>query len=30
MPPGGFEPAIPAKERQQTHALDREATGFGL
>ena len=23
----GFEPAIPASERQQTHALDRAATG---
>ena len=25
--PAGFEPAIPATERQQTHALDRAATG---
>ena len=25
MPPAGFEPAIPASERPQTHALDREA-----
>jgi len=25
MPLGGFEPAIPARERQQTHALNREA-----
>ena len=23
MPPAGFEPAIPAIERPQTHALDR-------
>ena len=30
MPPAGFEPAIPADERQQTHALDRTATGVGL
>jgi len=22
IPPAGFEPAIPARERQQTHALD--------
>ena len=27
MPPAGFEPAIPATERPQTHALDRAATG---
>jgi hypothetical protein len=27
MPPPGFEPAIPASERPQTHALDRAATG---
>ena len=26
MPPVGFEPATPARERPQTHALDREAT----
>jgi len=25
----GFEPAIPACEREQTHALDRAATGIG-
>jgi hypothetical protein len=25
----GFKPAIPAKERPQTHALDRAATGTG-
>jgi len=25
----GFEPAIPASERQQTNALDRAATGIG-
>ena len=24
-----FEPAIPASERPQTHALDRAATGIG-
>jgi hypothetical protein len=29
MPPVGFEPAIPASERPQTHALDRTATGIG-
>ena len=27
MPPVGIEPAIPAAEQPQTHALDREATG---
>jgi len=26
----GFEPAIPARERPQTHALDRVATGIGV
>ena len=25
----GFEPAIPASERPQIHALDRAATGTG-
>jgi hypothetical protein len=25
----GFEPAIPASERPQTHALDRAVTGIG-
>ena len=30
MPPAEFEPAIPASERPQTHALYREATGIGL
>jgi hypothetical protein len=25
----GFEPAIPARQRLQTHALDRSATGIG-
>ena len=30
MPPVGFEPAIPGKERPQTHALDRAATGIGM
>ena len=29
MPPAGFEPALPASERLQTHALDRTATGIG-
>ena len=28
-PPVGFEPAIPASERSQTHALDCVATGIG-
>jgi len=27
MPSPGFEPAIPASDRPQTHALDRAATG---
>jgi len=30
MPPAGIEPAIPASERPQTHALDRAATGSQL
>jgi len=30
MPPVGFEPTIPARERQQIHALDRAATGTGM
>jgi hypothetical protein len=29
MPPAGLEPKIPASERPQTYALDREATGIG-
>jgi hypothetical protein len=29
MPPAGFQPAIPADERLQTHVLDRSATGIG-
>jgi hypothetical protein len=29
MPPAEFEPAIPAREQPQTHALDRAATGTG-
>ena len=29
MPPPEFEPAIPASERPQTHALDCAATGIG-
>jgi len=28
MPLAGFEPTIPASEQQQTHALDRAATGI--
>jgi len=30
MPPAGFEPAIPASERPQTHVLDRAATRRGF
>ena len=30
MLPARFEPAIPASERPQTHALDRSATGIGV
>ena len=30
MHPSGFEPAIPASERPQTHALDLSATGIGI
>ena len=29
MPPAGFEPAVPASERPQAHALNRAATGTG-
>ena len=29
MTPTGFEPAIPASERPQTHALDRTFTRIG-
>jgi hypothetical protein len=29
MPPAGFEPAVPASERPQTHALDGAANGLG-
>ena len=29
MPPAEFEPAIPASQRPQPHALDRKATGIG-
>ena len=29
MPPAGFEPANPANERPQNHALDRATTGIG-
>jgi len=28
IPPAGFEPAIPASERSQTHAFDRPDTGI--
>jgi hypothetical protein len=30
MLPVEFEPAIPASEHLQTHALDRTATGIGV
>jgi hypothetical protein len=30
MSPVGFEPAIAASERPQTHDLDRTAIGIGL
>jgi hypothetical protein len=30
MPPAGFERAIPASERPQTHALDRATTAIGI
>ena len=30
MPTVGIEPAIPASERPQIHALDRAATGTGV
>jgi hypothetical protein len=30
MSPLGFEPTILVRERPQTHALDRSATGIGL
>jgi hypothetical protein len=30
MPAAGFDPAIPASERPQTHSLDRAATGIGF
>ena len=29
MLPAGLEPEVPARERPQTHALDRAATGIG-
>jgi hypothetical protein len=29
MLPEGFEPTIPARERPQTHTLDRAATAVG-
>jgi hypothetical protein len=30
MVPEGIEPAVPASEQPQTHALDRTATGIGV
>ena len=30
MPPAGLEPTIPSRERPQTHALNRAATGSQL
>jgi len=30
MTPAVFEPAVPASERSQIHALDRAATGIGF
>jgi hypothetical protein len=30
MPRAGFEPEIPARERPQTHALERAATEVGF
>jgi len=30
MLPTGFETAIPARERPQTHSLDRAATSIGI
>jgi hypothetical protein len=30
MLPAGFEPAAPASDRPQTHALERAATGIGF
>jgi hypothetical protein len=30
MPPAGFERAIKASERPQTHVLDRAVTGIGI
>jgi len=29
VPPTGFEPAVPIRERSHTHVLDRLATGIG-
>ena len=29
MPPTGFDVAVPASDRPQTHALDRVPTGIG-
>jgi hypothetical protein len=29
MPPAGFEPAIPASQRPQTHTLNRAANAIG-
>ena len=30
MPAARFEPAVPAEERPQTHALDRATIGIGF
>jgi hypothetical protein len=30
MPPAGFEPAVHASERPQTHVLNPAATGIGI
>ena len=30
MPPAGFQPATPATERPETHALNRAATEIGF
>jgi len=30
MPSAGFEPAVPVKERPQTHTSDHADTGIGL
>ena len=30
MPPAGFEPAVPVRERRQAHVFNRAATGIGV